>query len=209
MAEGETLEAKRAQLDAKLGSLKMAPEAAALVRQADAAVAKYRGEASALERQIAEIDAQLGVREMDRREAAQQQKQQQWLTMRQQLLDEEERRLQAVERAEQATRALVKAIDDLVVSNAKMSTLARELSPDRKVPMPLNPMELVNRMASRIAATMSTIKGHRNRLGGIDWPSGASGLYPASGPAYVAWREDEEQRMARALIGPLLERGKA
>jgi Tfp pilus assembly protein PilX len=143
---------------------------------------------------------------MDRRAAAEQQKQDRWLTMRQQLLREEEQRLQAVEAAEQATRALVKAVDEIIATNARMSALARDLSTDHKAPMALNPMELVSRMSSRIASVMMTIKGHSFRLGAITWPSAASGLYPANGPA---WKDDEEQRMARALIGPLLQHGKA
>jgi hypothetical protein len=207
MAETDTtLETKRAQIEGKLTALRPSPGVADLVRQADRAIAAHRAELDAHERDLAEIDQQAGIRERDRREAAAQQKQDRWLGMRQQLLKEEEQRLQAVEEAEQATRALVKAIDEIIASSARMSKLAQELSADRKAPSALNPMELVSRLGSRIAAVMMTIKGHHFRFGAITWPSAASGLYPANGPA---WKDDEEQRMARALIGPLLQHGKA
>jgi len=200
------LDDKRVQLDQKLAALKLSPGAADLVRKADAAVTQYRAEADALERELAEVDQQLGVRENDKREAAARQREAQWLAMRQQLLEEEQRRLQAVEDVERATRALAKGVEDLIASNARLSVLARDLSADRKPSRACNPMDLINRMSSRIASVMMTVKGHKHQLGAIVWPSAASGLYPADGPA---WKDSEEQRMARELIGPLLEKGKA
>jgi hypothetical protein len=206
MTEARNLDAKRVEIESKLAALKISPAAADLVRKADQAVAAHRAEAAELERALAEVDGQLGVREMDKRDAAAREKRERWQAARQQLLEAEEARLTAIEDTERATRALVDAINRTLAANARMSTLARELSPDKKAPMPLNPMDLVNRMASRIASVMMTVKGHKYRFGGITWPSAASGLYPANGPA---WKEDEEQRMARALIGPLLEKGRA
>ena len=79
------------------------------------------------------------------------------------------------------------------------------LSVSQRVPSALNPIELVSRIAGRIAAVMATERGHRNRLGALDWPAGASGLYPPD----RSWRVAEETLMARQMLQRILEQGKA
>jgi hypothetical protein len=206
MAEAETLEAKRSHLEAELAALKLDPAAADLVRKADAAVAQHRAKADALEAKMADVDAQMGVRELDRRAAAAKEKRETWLAMRQELLQQEERRLQAVEEAEQSTRGLVRAIEAIMDANASMARLAHELSADRRVPAGLSPIDLAKRTSMRIAAVLSSIKGYRHRYGALEFPAGASSLYPSDGPA---WKDQEEQLLSRAVIGKLLEEGKA
>jgi chromosome segregation ATPase len=203
MTQAQDLETQRAALDAKLTKLRMSPVAADLVRKADAAVNSYRAEADALEAQIAEIDAQLGVRENDRRAAAAQQRETQWLAQRQALLDEEETRLVAIADAEAACRALVDAITRTLASHARLAKIAQALETGHKVPTALNVNDLVSRIAGRISSLMAQIPGHRSRLGALEWTGGS--LFQAD----RSWRQDEERRMAAALIQPLLTKGKA
>jgi hypothetical protein len=205
-ATDTNLEEKRAKLDAQLVNLKMSPSAADLVRAADQAVAQYRADADALERELAVVDAELDVRENDRRDAAARLKQEQWLARRKAIVEESEVRLQAVEDCERATRALVQALERILANNARMKDLAVALSVDGKAPMALNPMELVARMAGRIAAVMSTVKDHRHQFGSLIWPSSASALHPTNGPT---WRQSEESLLTRQLLEPLLSKGKA
>jgi hypothetical protein len=197
------LEAQRAEIADKLAGLKIAPEVAELVRQADKTMGAFKAEVATLENKIAEIDAQIGVREMDRRAAAAAERQDRWETLRRQLVDEEEVRLQAVADAESATRALVDAINRTLASNARMQKMAQQLSTTGKVPRSLSPTDLVSRLSGRISGLMVTVVGHRGRFGGIEWLGGS--LYP---PDRV-WRADEERLMAAQLLQPLLEKGKA
>ena len=70
------LNEQRSAIEAKLDALRASPspEVAQLLRQADLAVTSFREQATALEGQLAGIDAELGVRERDRRSAAEQQR---------------------------------------------------------------------------------------------------------------------------------------
>jgi hypothetical protein len=203
MAEPETLETKRAAVERKLAALRATPVAAELVRQADAAVSKFRADANALEAEIAEIDSQLGVRERDSREKAAAAKEQRWLEQRAELLRVEELRLKAVADAEAATRALVDAINRALEHTGKLAELARALSANHRVPSALSVHDLAARFGGRIAGQMQGVKGFRARLGSISWTGGA--LFPAGHD----WKSDEESRMANAVIGPLIERGRA
>ena len=198
-----SLEERRAGLEAKLERLRMAPEAADLVRQADAAVATYREEIAALEGQMAEVDAAMGVRQKDLRAVAARERESQWNAQRQALVSEEEVRLQAVADAEKAARNLVDALNRTFAANARMAKIAHDLSTSRKVPMALSGTDLQSRMSGRLAAVMATVKGSRHRLGAIEWRGGS--LYSADS----SWRDDEEKRMAAAVIQPLLTQGKA
>jgi hypothetical protein len=201
----ENLEARRAEVEGKLVELRIAPKVGELVRQADEAVKVFKGEVAALEAELGEIDRTIGARELARREAAGKQREEEWLAQRRQLLDLEEQRLQALANAQAAARALVKAINVVFGANKQMTTLARSLSLDRKVPAALSERELEARMAGRLAATMGTIDGHRYRFGPIEWPGGPAGLYAPE----RSWRDEEEALAAKQLLQPLLENGKA
>ncbi|HXF55288.1 MAG TPA: hypothetical protein VNK52_14320 [Hyphomicrobiaceae bacterium] len=201
----DPLEAKRAELASSLENLSPPSQLADLIRRADAAAAEYKAKAAALESEIARIDAQIGVRERDKRAAADQQRTAEWLEQRKALLEEVELALQAEADAEAASRALAEAITRRLASNARLSKIARALAVNGRMPTALNVMELASRLACRHAAIMATIPGHRDRLGSIAWPAGASGLYPAD----RNWRAEEERRLMTHLVQPLLEEGKA
>ena len=172
------LEAQRAEVAEKLASLRMAPDIDGLVRQADKAVADYKQQAAALEAQLNQIDAQIGARARGQREEAEQQRQRDWIDKKKLLLQEQESHLRAVADAEAACRALVNAVDRVIATNGRMAALTRALSVNSKVPSALNPMELVSRMAGRIASVMGTIQGHRNRLGPSSGPAGRAVCTP-------------------------------
>jgi hypothetical protein len=205
MDAAETLETRKAALNAQLESMRLAPDVAELVTQADKAVASFKAEVGELEEQIVNLDREIGARERSRRADAERERQDRWTAQRQELLAEVEVFLDATRAAENSTRDLVRALDAIIASNGRIAALARGLSVDRKAPTAANPMELVGRMAGRIASVMSTVKGHRNRLGPLEWPGGLCGLYPPN----VCWRDAEEKRLAAALLQPLLEKGKA
>ena len=101
-------------------------------------------------------------------------------------------------------RALVDAIERAFASTAKLAKIAQELSTTGNVPGALSHMELATRQGGRIAALMGTIKGHRYRLGSIEWQGDS--LFP---PDRGRWRADEEKLMAAGLVQPLLEKGRA
>jgi DNA repair exonuclease SbcCD ATPase subunit len=205
MAGAESLETKRAEVTAKLESLRIAPDVAALVTQADAAVAGFKSEVAELEEQISELDRAIGAKARSRRAEAERDRQDQRTAQRQQLVEEEEVRLQAVADAEAAARALAKAINDLLASNARLGALARALSANGKMPSVLGESELVSRTAGRIAGLMAVaIKGRPYQFGSIVWQGGS--LYPEN----QVWRNAEEALIARHLLQPLLsqEKGK-
>lgn len=201
----DTLETRRAEIEDKLAALRMTPdpEVAELIRKADAAVNAFKSQTATLDAQLAEIDGQLSIRERDRRAAAERERQERWEAQRKQLIEQEDARLQAIADAEAATRTLVDAINRTLATNARMAKIAQELSTNGKVPMSLNANDLVSRIGGRIAGLMATVKGHRNRLGAIEWQGGS--LYPPD----RNWRQDEEKFMAAQLLQPLLEQGKA
>jgi hypothetical protein len=202
MTTDTTLEGRRAGLEAKLERLRLAPEAADLVRKADEALAHYRDQIAALEGEMAKIDEELGVREMDRRAVAAKEREDKWHAQRQALIAEEEVRLKAVADAEAAARALVDALNRTFASNARLAKIAHDLSTTHKVPTALNANDLVMRMAGRLAGVMKTIRGHPHRLGQLEWPGGS--LYPPD----RCWRDDEERRIAVGVVQPHLEKGK-
>src|SRR5262245_60312858 len=106
MHTNPALEQKRAALAGKLAALKLPPEVAETVRAADAAVSKFTAEAAALQGQIDEIDAQIGLRELDRRAAAQAAYEAQQAAQRKALADEAEIFIETIGEAEEAARAL-------------------------------------------------------------------------------------------------------
>ena len=194
----DLLEVKRKEIAERLAALKVAPEVAEIIRQADEAVGEFKAEAARLESQLDVIDAQVGVRETDRRAVAARERQNRLAALRCQLVDEEQARLQAVAEAEAATRGLVDALNRTLASNARMATLAQGLSANGKVPGALNPYDLVSRLSGRISGLMETVAGHRGRFGGLQWVGGS--LYPPD----RSWRDDEEKAMAAQLMQPLL-----
>jgi hypothetical protein len=200
----ETLEARKAALAEQLEDLRLAPDVAELVVQADKAVGAFKVKVIAdIEDQISSIDAAIGARERAKRADAERDLQDRRQAQRQELLAEVDAFLGIIQAAENATRDLVRALDAIIAGNGRIA--ARDLSTDRKAPTAANPFELVSRMAGRIASVLSTVRGHKNRLGPLAWPSGLCGLYPPN----VCWRDSEEKRLAAALLQPLLEKGKA
>jgi len=201
MSTETDLATKRAALVDRLAAMRTSTDVDALVREANAALSAHKSEAAVYEAQIAELDAELGLRERDKRDAAARQYQAQQRAQRQALLEEEGNRLQAIADAESATRALVDAITRMLAANAKEAKLVQQLSVSGKVPSALSATELVSRTALRHASLMMTIEGHRFRFGPLAWPGGASGLHPAE----RNWRDDEEAYMAKHVLQPLLE----
>jgi chromosome segregation ATPase len=203
IAPDETLEARKAALTEQLEAMHLAPDVVELVARADAAFQARKAKFADIEEQIANLDREIGARERTRRADAERERQDRWQAQRAELVAEADVFLGAIAAAESATRDLVRALDVIIASNGRIAALARELSVDRKAPTAANPMELVSRMAGRIASVMSTVKGHRNRLGPLDWPGGLVGLFPSN----VSWRE--AKRLEAALVQPILTKGKA
>ena len=204
-APNETLEERKAALIEQLEAMRLAPDVVELVTRADTAFQGFKAKFADIEEQITNLDRQIGARERTRRADAERERQDRWQAQRQELLAEADVFLGAIGAAENSTRDLVRALDEIIASNGRIAALARELSVDRKAPTAANPFELVGRIAGRLASVMSTVKGHRNRLGPLEWPGGLCGLYPAN----LSWRDAEEKRLAAALLQPLSEKGKA
>jgi hypothetical protein len=188
IAPDETLEARKAALTEQLEAMHLAPDVVELVARADAAFQARKAKFADIEEQIANLDREIGARERTRRADAERERQDRWQAQRAELVAEADVFLGAIAAAESATRDLVRALDVIIASNG---------------PTAANPMELVSLMAGRIASVMSTVKGHRNRLGPLDWPGGLVGLFPSN----VSWRE--AKRLEAALVQPILTKGKA
>jgi hypothetical protein len=202
MAREPTAEPKqRADLANKLAALQTPPdELVDLVRRADAGFAEWDAQKADLRTKIDQIDSHTGARELDRRKAAAAAHEAEIAAKRQVLTGEHDAFLTAIADAEAHARGLADAVTRAFRHNAALSVAARTLAPNGKVPMALNPMELASRLAGRLASVMSTIPGHRNRLGPIDWPS-SGGLWSADSQ----WSSAEEKRLAAGLQ-PLMER---
>lgn len=197
-----SLEAQKAALTEKLAAMRLSDDVAELIRVADQAVQGFKADTAALEEQISSLDREIGQRERDKRSAAADQQREQWLERRAALVEETETYLAAIADADAASHALLDALDRTFASNARVAKLAQQLSATGKVPMCLNAMSLASRLGGRIAGILSTVKGHRTRLGAVEWSGGS--LYPAD----RSWRDDEERQIAANLLQPLLE-GKA
>jgi hypothetical protein len=198
-----SLEAQKAALTEKLAALRMSDDVAHAVAVADQAVQAFKAEANAIEEQIAALDRETGVLARQKREAAADEQRELWLQRRAALVEESESYLSAVSDAEAATRALLDALDRTFASNARLAKLAQALSVTGKAPMSCNPMGLASRLGGRIAGLLSQVKGHRMRLGAIEWAGGT--LYP---PDRI-WRDQEERQLAANLLEPILTKGKA
>ena len=101
--------------------------------------------------------------------------------------------------AEAATRELVDAISRVIDLSAKEAKAAHEVT-GAAVPVPLQPPAVVTRLGGRIGAVLGTVRGHRYRLGGLEW-HGASMYEPAQN-----WRDSEAALMSRQL-DPILRTG--
>jgi len=159
------LEAQRAELAEKLASLKMPAHIDEMVRTAGEAVSAFKSEAAAYERQIDEIDLQIGARERHRREEAERARQQQLADMRKRLVALAEDRLKAVAEAEAGARQLAASLTSVLEINRSMAALAHTLSGDRGTPHSMNENELVSQLSARIAAIMVGIPKYRARFG--------------------------------------------
>lgn len=93
----EDLTAKRSALEDKISGLKMAPEAAELIQQANDAVVAFKDEVATYERKIAEIDATVGARERGRREEAERLRLERLAEARNQLVKLENERLRLMD----------------------------------------------------------------------------------------------------------------
>jgi hypothetical protein len=194
-----SLEAQKAALTEKLAALRVNDDVAELVRVADEAVASFKAETGVLEEQIADLDRQIGARERHKRAAAADEQRDAWLQRRAAMVEEVETYLTAISDANAAARALRDAVDRAFASNSRLAKLAQTLSVTGKAPTTCNPMDLASRLGGRIAGIMATVRGHRMRLGSVEWSGGS--LYPAD----KDWRAEEEKRTAANLLQPLLE----
>ena len=196
------LEQQRADLAGKLAALKISPDVAELVRTADAAVANIKSEASSLEAQIAAIDSQIGLRELDRRAQAEAAHQAKVADQRAKLVDTANAYLAAIGAAESAARTLAASIQSALEGNARLAGIARDLSPAGKPPGALNAMELEKQLALRIASALSTISGRPHRLGDLQWPSAARSFFPPG----QSWVESEGNRLSTHVLQPLMKK---
>jgi hypothetical protein len=78
--------------------------------------------------------------------------------------------LEAVRRAETASRQAAEAIAQALEGAKAMARLAHQLGA-KAVPIPISARETENRMGCRHAAVMATAGGHNaHRLGPVEWP---------------------------------------
>jgi hypothetical protein len=110
------------------------------------------------------------------------------------LLDLEAQRLEAIDKAQQATEALRDAIALTLAINERMTRLYNSIAAIRFTPAILSPHEAAERLGGRICATLATLRSCRGMLGGLTWrSSGDRWKHPS-------WAGDEERRMGRTLI---------
>jgi len=145
-----------------------------------------------IENEIADIDAAADEQVRRNRDEVQIEFTKRRSLLRKELKKLESERLGYMQDANIACRTLAENIHLILESNRRMSEISCALS-GKLSPTPLQAPDLVVRLAGRISSVMSSIPGHLNRLGSLEWS--AKSLYRHSDD----WRECE-----RALLEPHL-----
>jgi hypothetical protein len=101
------------------------------------------------------------------------------------------------EAAEACARSGAAALGRMLQTAQQMARISHQIS-GRETPIPLLGTELERRLGARHAAVMSTIPGHRHRLGAIEW---LAGHYTPE----TNWRDAEAALLARH-VQPLYEK---
>lgn len=175
----------RVAIETKLDSLRRDRGAALLDgRKFDA------GEISRLENDLAALDDANGERARRQRAAAQAEWQCEQAQQRARVVTLEADRLAAVAVAEQAARSLAAAIGKVI--EVSMDEAAALHKATGAAPMALHRPDVENRLAGRLSAVMQTVKGHRHRVGHIDWIAGH--FRPETD-----WRQAEQDLLQRHI----------
>jgi len=85
------------------------------------------------------------------------------------LRDLERQRVEALQDAEEAARTLAETLGHLLSVNEEMAGSAHEIS--GTVPSPLSGVAFARRLSDRLSAVMSTVAGHKHRMGNLVWPT--------------------------------------
>jgi hypothetical protein len=126
---------------------------------------------ASVEAELAALDDAEGERARRDRETAAQEQRERLSDLRKQFAKLDEDRLTAWSDAEVAARTLVTALARILETSEAMSAIAGELAP-RQTPLALHRPEIITRIAHRLSAVMSTLAGHRHRLGCLSWHAG-------------------------------------
>jgi hypothetical protein len=89
-------------------------------------------------------------------------------TLRKQLAALQQSRLADVKEAEAHTRGLAAALSRAFGAHTSMLGVMKSMG--APVPPVMMPTDFVSRMAGRLSAVMTTVEGHRHRLGSLSWP---------------------------------------
>jgi hypothetical protein len=200
-ASAGALAAERERLEREIEALSkgLSPEAAEIVRAADALMSQHADRLTALKAARDRIDQAFGVKQHEVREAAAAAAEAEEARLRQALLDAEGRRLAACARAEASWRAAVADTRALIEANAATYTAILAMRPDRGLVRgssmgELERSHLMRRLSGRVASLLRTLLPvGSHRFGDIDLPN--SSLHPVDQP----WAEREA-----ALAGPIV-----
>jgi hypothetical protein len=107
----------------------------------------------------------------------------------------EKKRIEALQAAEEGARGLAAAIDRAITITAEMASVTHEVV--GRVPTPLSDLGFASRLGNRIAAVLSTIKGHKHRIGSLQ-------LHHSMCKASDSWAV-EEARLLDPHLKPILQ----
>ena len=159
----ETIETRRSEAEAKLGKLRSQRGVATLDgKKFDAS------EIDALEHEVDALGEAAGEQTRREREEAQQEFTQRRAEMRKELAKLEDVRLRAVQDANLSCRKLAESIGQIIDTTRQEAEVAHAIT-GGAAPIPLQQPDIISRIVGRLSAVMSSIPGHRNRLGNIVW----------------------------------------
>lgn len=110
------------------------------------------------------------------------------------IVAEEQKRLAAIDEAQIALNTYHEQLEKFFAVSADMAQVFHALHRSGP-PTALNPFEIARRVAGALAAKMTTLAGHKEKLGPIKWSG--HGLYHSSG----SWAEREQR-----LLQPSMEK---
>ena len=154
-------------------------------------------ELNALEHEVDALGEAAGEQTRREREEAQQEFAKRRAEMRKELTKLEDVRLRAVQDANLSCRKLAESIGQIIDTTRQEAEVAHAIT-GGAAPIPLQQPDIISRIVGRLSAVMSSIPGHRNRLGNIEW-RGASLYRPSDN-----WRE-EEAKLLEGHLRPLIQ----
>lgn len=156
-----------------------------------------QGDISRLQNELAMLSQAEGVQSERARAEAERQRQQRLANIRVKIAVNEKRRLEAVERAEAATRALLAALEDARVAAKGIEKMAPHVVP-KVLHSGLSYIEFERRMSRRIVAVLQQFSPKSKRIGHLTM------LYTGYDKPDANWRAIEEKQTDnefRAIFG--------